>query len=114
MTRMFLGSACAVILASAAPSDEPGLLFWPPGDKGLGADVAAKKAQTAANSRRATSVFQDATKSGPLNAIFTDATAVEGDELLLVDGKIISAIGVSGGAGVQDSVVARAGQAALR
>lgn len=77
-------------------------------------EVAVKKAQTAANFRRPTSVFQDAVKSGTLNAIFTGATAVEGGELLLVDGKIVGAIGVSGGTAAQDGVVARAGQAALK
>lgn len=77
-------------------------------------EVAVKKAQTAANFRRPTSVFQDAVKSGTLNAIFTGATAVEGGELLLVDGKIVGAIGVSGGTAAQDGVVARAGQTALK
>ncbi|AZS21973.1 MULTISPECIES: heme-binding protein [unclassified Caulobacter] len=77
-------------------------------------EVAVKKAQTAAHFRRPTSVFQDAVKSGTLNAIFTGATAVEGGELLLVDGKIVGAIGVSGGTAAQDGVVARAGQTALK
>ncbi|MDR7229943.1 uncharacterized protein GlcG (DUF336 family) [Caulobacter sp. BE264] len=77
-------------------------------------EVALKKAQTATNFRRPTSVFQEAVKSGTLNAIFTGATAVEGGELLLVDGKIVGAIGVSGGTSAQDGVVARAGQAALK
>ena len=77
-------------------------------------EVALKKAQTAANFRRPTSYFQEVVKSGTLNAIFTGATAVEGGELLLVDGKIVGAIGVSGGSAAQDGVVARAGVAALR
>lgn len=77
-------------------------------------EVALKKAQTAANFRRPTLVFQEAVKNGTLNAIFTGAMALEGGELLLVDGKIVGAIGVSGGTAAQDGVVARAGQAALR
>ncbi|ATC32404.1 glcG protein [Caulobacter vibrioides] len=77
-------------------------------------EVALKKAVTAANFRRPTSVFQEAVKSGTLNAIFTGATAVEGGELLLVDGKIVGAIGVSGATAAQDGIVARAGQAALK
>ncbi|PHY17461.1 heme-binding protein [Caulobacter sp. BP25] len=71
-------------------------------------EVALKKAQTAANFRRPTSYFQEAVKSGTLNAIFTGAMALEGGELLLVDGKIVGAIGVSGGSAAQDGVVARA------
>ena len=77
-------------------------------------EVALRKAQTSANFRRPTSFFQEAVKAGTLNSIFTGATAVEGGELLLVDGKIIGAIGVSGGTGAQDGIVARAGAAALR
>jgi uncharacterized protein GlcG (DUF336 family) len=77
-------------------------------------EVALKKAHTSANFRRPTSYFQDAVKAGTLNSIFTGATAVEGGELLLVDGKIIGSIGVSGGSGSQDGQVARAGAAALK
>jgi uncharacterized protein GlcG (DUF336 family) len=77
-------------------------------------EVALKKAHTSANFRRPTSYFQDAVKAGTLNSIFTGATAVEGGELLLVDGKIVGSIGVSGGSGAQDGQVARAGAAALK
>jgi len=77
-------------------------------------EVALKKAHTSANFRRPSSYFQDAVKAGTLNSIFTGATAVEGGELLLVDGKIVGSIGVSGGTGAQDGIVARAGAAALK
>jgi uncharacterized protein GlcG (DUF336 family) len=77
-------------------------------------EVALKKAQTSANFRRPSSYFQEAVKSGTLNSIFTGATAVEGGELLLVDGKIVGSIGVSGGTAAQDGLVARAGVAALK
>lgn len=76
--------------------------------------VALKKAQTSANFRRPSVYFQEQVKSGTLNPIFSGATAVEGGELLLVDGKIVGSIGVSGGSAAQDGVVARAGVAALR
>jgi uncharacterized protein GlcG (DUF336 family) len=77
-------------------------------------EVALKKAQTSANFRRPSSYFQEAVKSGTLNSIFTGATAVEGGELLLVDGKIVGSIGVSGGSAAQDGLVARVGVAALK
>jgi len=77
-------------------------------------DVARRKAETAANFRRPTSVFQEAVKGGTLNAIFTGALAIEGGELLIVDNRIVGAIGVSGGTSAQDGVVARAGTAALK
>lgn len=76
-------------------------------------DVARRKAETSANFRRPTSYFQDAVKGGTLNAIFTGALAIEGGELLIVDNKIVGAIGASGGSGAQDGLVARAGAAAL-
>jgi uncharacterized protein GlcG (DUF336 family) len=77
-------------------------------------DVARRKAETSASFRRPTSYFQDAVKGGTLNAIFTGALAVEGGELLIVDGKIVGAIGVSGGSGAQDGSVARIGAAAVK
>jgi uncharacterized protein GlcG (DUF336 family) len=77
-------------------------------------DVARRKAETAANFRRPTAYFQEAVKGGTLNAIFTGALAIEGGELLIVDGKIVGAIGVSGGSGAQDGQVARIAAAALK
>jgi len=77
-------------------------------------DVARRKAETSANFRRPSSYFQEAVKGGTLNAIFTGALAIEGGELLIVDGKIAGAIGASGGSGAQDGTVARAGVAALK
>lgn len=77
-------------------------------------DVARRKAETSANFRRPTSYFQEAVKGGTLNAIFSGALAIEGGELLIVDGKIIGAIGASGGPGAQDGLIARAGAAALK
>jgi glc operon protein GlcG len=77
-------------------------------------DVARRKAETSANFRRPTSYFQEAVKGGTLNSIFTGALAIDGGELLIVDGKIVGAIGVSGGSGAQDGLVARVAAAALK
>jgi uncharacterized protein GlcG (DUF336 family) len=77
-------------------------------------DVARRKAETSANFRRPTSYFQEAVKGGTLNSIFSGALAIEGGELLMIDGKIAGAIGASGGSGAQDGSVARAGVAALK
>ncbi|CAN7501153.1 GlcG/HbpS family heme-binding protein [Caulobacter sp. LjRoot300] len=77
-------------------------------------DVARRKAETAANFRRPTSYFQEAVKGGTLNSIFTGALAIDGGELLIVDGRIVGTIGVSGGSGVQDGQVARVAAAALK
>jgi len=77
-------------------------------------DVARRKAETAANFRRPSSYFQEAVKGGTLNAIFTGALAIDGGELLIVDNRIVGAIGVSGGSGAQDGQVARIAAAALK
>ena len=103
-----------MVIVVLEPNGQPVLSEKMDGTQYGSNEVALKKAQTSANFRRPTSSFQEAVKAGTLNAIFTGATAVEGGELILVDGKIIGAIGVSGGSAAQDGIVARAGAAALR
>ena len=74
--------------------------------------VAQDKAISAAMFRRPTKVFQDVLAAGGAGLrILTlrGANAVEGGIPLTVDGKIIGAIGVSGGTAEQDGVVAKAG-----
>ena len=54
---------------------------------------------------------------GPYYAYLTtldDVIASRGGNLLVVGGKVVGAIGVSGGSGSQDNVVSLAGQAALK
>ena len=74
-------------------------------------DVAIRKAKSAAAFRRPTKVFQDAlTASPPALPILTlGAIAVEGGLPLTEGGKIIGAIGCSGGTGAQDSQACQAG-----
>jgi len=74
--------------------------------------VSQDKAVSAALYRRPTKAFQDALAGGGAGLrILTlrGASAVEGGLPLVVDGKIIGAIGVSGGSAEQDGVVAKAG-----
>ncbi|HEU5297706.1 MAG TPA: heme-binding protein [Burkholderiaceae bacterium] len=78
--------------------------------------VSQDKATSAAMFRRPTKAFQDAVASGGAGLrILTlrGANAVEGGLPLVVDGKIIGGIGVSGGSAEQDGVVAKAGADAL-
>jgi uncharacterized protein GlcG (DUF336 family) len=74
-------------------------------------DVAIRKAKSAAAFRRPTKVFQDAlTASPPALPILTlGAIAVEGGLPLTEGGKVIGAIGCSGGTGAQDSQACQAG-----
>ena len=79
--------------------------------------IAQHKARTAARYRRPTLVFETLIGKGPYFAYLTtldDVIASRGGNPLMVDGKIIGAIGVSGGSGSQDNVVSLAGQAGLK
>jgi glc operon protein GlcG len=78
--------------------------------------VSQDKAASAALYRRPTKVFQDALAAGGAGLrILTlrGANAVEGGIPLIIDGKIMGAIGVSGGSAEQDGVVAKAGLDAM-
>lgn len=77
-------------------------------------EVSMEKAQTALKFRRPTKAFEDLANSGHPNIIkLPGALPVEGGIPLMADGKVIGAIGVSGGASSQDAQVAQAGVAAL-
>ena len=78
--------------------------------------VSNDKASSAALYRRPTKVFQDALAGGGAGLrvlTLRGANAVEGGIPLMMDGKIIGAIGISGGSAEQDGVVAKAGQDAM-
>lgn len=77
-------------------------------------DVAIAKARTANNFKRPSKVFEDLVAGGGLGLrilSLPDVTPLEGGELIMHDGKIIGAIGVSGASSAQDGQVARAGAA---
>ncbi len=78
--------------------------------------VAQDKAVSAAMYRRPTKVFQDVLAAGGVGLrvlTLRGANAVEGGLPITVDGKIIGAVGVSGGSSDQDGVVAKGGLDAL-
>jgi uncharacterized protein GlcG (DUF336 family) len=80
-------------------------------------DVAIAKARSAARFKRPTKVFQDALAAGGegLRILALDgAVPVEGGVPIVIGGKIVGAIGASGGTSQQDGVVAAAGIAALK
>ncbi|WP_184718321.1 heme-binding protein [Caulobacter sp.] len=101
-------------IAVTEPNGATVLIHKMDGTQYASTDIARGKAETASGFRRPTGAFQDAVKGGNLNAIFAGALAIEGGELLLADGKIVGAIGVSGGTPAQDGVASRAGAAALK
>jgi glc operon protein GlcG len=79
--------------------------------------ISQHKARTAARYRRPTLVFETLMGKGPYFsylATLDDVIASRGGNRLIVGGKVIGAIGVSGGAGVQDNALSLAGVAALK
>ena len=79
------------------------------------ANIALEKARTSATYRRPTKELEDGIAAGR-NAILglPGATPVEGGLPIVVGGKMIGAIGVSGVNSPQDGVVAKAGADALK
>jgi glc operon protein GlcG len=81
------------------------------------ANVAIEKARTAALFKRPTKAFQDVLAAGGdgLRVLtLKGVVAVEGGIPLLMDGKIVGAIGVSGAASSQDAQCAKAGADVLK
>jgi glc operon protein GlcG len=81
------------------------------------AKVAIDKARSAARFKRPTKAFQDALAAGGegLRILALDgAIPVDGGLPLVMGGKIVGAIGASGGTSAQDGQVAQAGVAALK
>jgi uncharacterized protein GlcG (DUF336 family) len=80
-------------------------------------DVARDKAWSAVAFRRPTKVFEDLVSQGGPNLRLlrlTGASPIEGGIPIVVDGKIVGAVGVSGGTAPQDGQVAKAGVDALK
>src|SRR5215467_2075344 len=81
------------------------------------AEIAIEKARTAARFKRPTKALQDALAAGGAGMRILglkDVTPVEGGIPLLMDGKIVGAIGVSGMASNQDTQCAQAGADSIK
>jgi uncharacterized protein GlcG (DUF336 family) len=78
--------------------------------------IAQGKARTAALSRRPSSAFSDAAETGHPNitTLYPDLVAVPGGLPLVENGKLIGAIGCSGGTSGQDVVTCEAATATLK
>jgi uncharacterized protein GlcG (DUF336 family) len=81
-------------------------------------DISQHKARAAARFRRPTLVFERLLAKGAffsyLPTLGDAFTASRGGNPLVVDGKIIGAVGASNGTGSQDDVISLAGAAALK
>jgi uncharacterized protein GlcG (DUF336 family) len=79
--------------------------------------VAIGKSRSAVLFKRPTKVFQDVVAAGGEGIrylVLEGAVPIEGGLPLLMDGKIVGAIGVSGGTSQQDGVVLKAGADTLK
>ena len=79
--------------------------------------AAEDKAHSAINFRRPSKVFEDLVAQGGIglrSLALRGASPLEGGIPLIVDGKVVGAIGVSGATSVQDGQVAKAGADAAK
>jgi uncharacterized protein GlcG (DUF336 family) len=77
--------------------------------------ISEHKARTAVKFRRETKAFENGIQNGNLHYLLTldDVIASRGGIPLVEDGKLIGAIGCSGGTGSQDEVSCKAGAATI-
>jgi len=77
--------------------------------------AALQKAKCSVTYKRPTKAFEDLIAKGTTNYLTLDGiVAIEGGVPIIQDGKIIGAIGVSGGSPAQDGEVAKAGAAMVK
>jgi glc operon protein GlcG len=80
----------------------------------MGATIATEKARTAALFQKPTKILEDAIVGGRTPLLNAWSAPLNGGEPILVDGKIVGAIGVSGASSAaRDAVIAQAGSVAL-
>lgn len=102
-----------VAIAIVEPSGE---LIWfaKMDDTNYGAiDTSIRKATFAAQYRRPTRALATAVANGNLALLSIGAPVTGGGEPIIVDGKVIGGIGISGGIGDQDGMVANAALAKI-
>ena len=107
----------AMCIAVVAPSGDL-IYFQKMDDCQYGSiSIAQHKARAAAKYRRPTVVFERLLGKGDFFsylATLDDVIASRGGNPIVVNGKIIGAIGVSGGSGSQDDVISQAGAKAVQ
>ena len=104
-------------IAIVGPSGDLVYFVRMDGSQNASPAIAMHKARVAARFRRPTLAFETLMGKGPYFsylATLDDVIASRGGNPLIVDGKLIGAIGVSGATGSQDDTVSKAGVAALK
>jgi glc operon protein GlcG len=103
----------AVAVAVVEPSGQLILFERMDGTIYAATALAEAKARSAAAFRQPTANFQGAVKDAPYVLGAIGAVTVEGGVPLVVDGRVVGAVGVSGSSPEDDGRIARAGAAAL-
>ena len=96
--------------------DDAGMLIHLERMDGAGAqspEVATLKAKTSALAGAPTKLLEDVVKERPAVALFPGRLPVQGGVPVMVDGKCVGAVGVSGVKSHEDEIIAVAGRAAL-
>lgn len=102
--------AFAVVL----PSGDPILLEVMDGTQSASITIAPAKARAAARFRRPTKMFADAVAAGNLGMLSLDEiVAIEGGVPIVANGRVIGALGVSGGTSAEDGEIAAAALGAV-
>lgn len=78
------------------------------------ADIAMRKARTAALAQRPTKALEDMTKERAVMLVFPDRLPIQGGLPILHDNQCVGGIGVSGVKSHEDEQIAGAGMAALQ
>lgn len=87
------------------------------GSQFAGAEVAVDKAFSAIAYKRPGKAFEDRIAMGGAEIRILrlrGASPIDGGEPIVIDGKLVGSIGVSGGTGAQDGQIARAGVSAAK
>ncbi len=79
----------------------------------MSAQVAPEKARTCAMTRKASKFMEDAVNNGRLAAVRMPVLPIEGGEMIVFQGDVIGAVGVSGVKASEDAQIARAGILAI-
>ena len=101
---------------SIAICDDGGHLLWMQrldGAPPMSSEVAPGKARAAAMARKPSKALEDMINGGRTAALSMPLLPLEGGELIVVNGNVIGAVGVSGVKAAEDAQIARAGIAAL-
>lgn len=79
----------------------------------MGITVAAEKARASVHARRPSKALEDMVNNGRYAALDLPVQCMAGGEMIVVDGELLGAVGVSGVQPFEDEQIARAGITAI-